>query len=76
MTSEEKIEELWEKMVKLDAEYELAERGLDLAVAEHGLSSPEAVEVAQRLDQLGMRLARLDAEYTARLKWAGWIWDE
>ena len=75
MTSEETLEELWREMVKLDAEYELAERGLDLA-AEHGLSSPEAVEAAQRLDQLGMRLARLDAEYTARLKWAGWIWDE
>lgn len=75
MTSEEKLEELWREMVKLDAEYELAERGLNLAVAEHGLSSPEAVEAVRRLDQLGTRLTRLDAEYTARLKWAGWIWE-
>lgn len=76
MTSEEKLEELWREMVKLDAEYELAKRGLDLAVAEHGLSSSEAVEASQRLSSLGLRLLRIDGEYTARLKWAGWIWDE
>lgn len=76
MTSEETLEELWREMVKLDAEYELAERGLNLAVAEHGLSSPLAVEASQRLSALELRLMRVDAEYTARLKWAGWIWDK
>lgn len=76
MGSEEKLDELWNEMVKLDAEYELAERGLDLAVEEHGLSSPEAVEASQRLSGLELRLMRIDAEYTARLKWTGWIWDE
>lgn len=76
MTSEEKLEELWQEMVKLDAEYELAEQGLNMVVEEHGLSSPEAVEASQRLSSLGLRLFRIDAEYTARLKWAGWIWDE
>ena len=76
MTSEEKLEELWREMVQLDAEYELVERGLDMAVEEHGLSSPQAVEAARRLDRLGTRLTCLDVEYTARLKRAGWIWDE
>lgn len=76
MTSEERIEELWREMVKLDAEYELAEQGLNMVVEERGLSSREAVEASQRLSDLGLRLLRMDAEYAVRLRRAGWIWDE
>lgn len=75
MTSEERLDELWREMEKLDAEYELAERGLNMVVESFGMSSPEAVEAAQYLDKLGARLLKMDAEYTARLKWTGWLWE-
>lgn len=66
MASKEKLEETWRQMVMVDAEYELAEKGLNMEVEEYGLSSAEAMEVAQRLDRIGARLLRLDEAY-ARL---------
>lgn len=68
MSKEKQLEELWRKMVMVDAEYELAEQGLSMAVEEHGLSSAEAVEAVQLLDQIGARLLRLDEEYTRLLE--------
>lgn len=67
MTREEQIERLWRQMVMVDAEYELAERGLNMAVEECGLSSAEAVEAVQRLDRIGAQLLRIDEEYTRLL---------
>lgn len=64
---DQRLKELWREMVMVDAEYELAERGLDMAVEECGLSSAEAVEAAQRLDRIGARLLRIDEEYTRLL---------
>lgn len=63
MASKEKLEETWRQMVMVDAEYELAEKGVNIVVEEYGLSSAEAVEAAQRLDRIGTRLLRLDEEY-------------
>lgn len=67
MSKERQLKEIWWQMVMVDAEYELAERGLSMAVKEHGFSSAEAVEAVQRLDQIGARLLRLDEEYTRLL---------
>ena len=63
MASKEKLEETWRQMVMVDAEYELAEKGVNMVVEEYGLSSAEAVEAAQCLDRIGTRLLRLDEEY-------------
>lgn len=29
----------------------------------------------EKLEELWREMVKLDAEYTARLKWAGWIWE-
>lgn len=64
----QQLEELWRQMMMVDAEYELAEQGLNMAVEAHGFSSAEALAMVQRLDQLGNQLLKLDAEYTQLLR--------
>ena len=73
--SGEHLAELWQKIVKLEAECELTKRWLDQIAADRGHCSPEALAATHRLRELREQLDEMDERYSAFLKSGSWHWD-